>query len=179
MFARRHEATPVPTRGSKIKPSELRSLVYVERRVGIPRPPPLFIDLTQDDEDDYQIPSRNEPMDLTSNLAALAIRPRGSPSTPRPLHSESSSNPHRSAVQRTPRNAQTTSSLSGSANRRPNKRKESESGEEGVEKKTWSAKRRLRARKQVVYAENDVGDDMDFDDQLSNQPMGMIAMAKI
>jgi hypothetical protein len=168
MFARRHEATPVPTRGSKIRPSELRSLVYVERRVGISRPPPLFIDLTQDDEDDYQIPSRNDPLEVTSNFAALAIRPRGSPSTPRQLHSESSSNPHRSAAQRTPRNAQTTSSLSVSANRRSNKRKESESGEEGEEKKIWSAKRRLRARKQVAYAENDVGDDMDLDDPPSN-----------
>jgi hypothetical protein len=168
MFARRHEATPVPTRGSKIRPSELRSLVYVERRVGISRPPPLFIDLTQDDEDDYQIPSRNDPLEVTSNFAALAIRPRGSPSTPRQLHAESSSNPHRSAAQRTPRNAQTTSSLSVSANRRSNKRKESESGEEGEEKKIWSAKRRLRARKQVAYAENDVGDDMDLDDPPSN-----------
>jgi hypothetical protein len=173
MFARRHEATPVPTRGSKIRPSELRSLVYVERRVGISRPPPLFIDLTQDDEDDYQIPSRNDPLEVTSNFAALAIRPRGSPSTPRQLHSESSSNPHRSAAQRTPRNAQITSSLSGSANRRSNKRKESESGEEGEEKKIWSAKRRLRARKQVAYAENDVGDDMELEDQLSN-PMPSI-----
>lgn len=34
-------------------------------------------------------------------------------------------------------------------------------------------KRRLRARKQLVYTENDVGDDMDLDDQLSN-PMPSI-----
>jgi hypothetical protein len=165
MFAPRFEATPVPAMGSKIRPSDLRWHVHEERRIGILRPPPLVIDLTgDDDEDNLQLHNRNNPLNITSHFAALAIRPKVSPNS-RPVSSGPSTNPHLSAAQRT--HAQATSSRSEPASLRSNKRKESDSGERGNATETWSAKRRLRPGKQVTYAENRV-EDMDLDEPAEN-----------
>jgi hypothetical protein len=170
MLAPRFEATPVPVRGCGIRPSELRSLVYEERRVGIPRPRPLVIDLTKDDDDDEhepQVQNRNDPL-FTLQFAALAIRPTVA-SNANPISRQLSANPQVSACQRIPRLPHTIPRLGQASSPRSNKRKESESGEEGDEAATLSAKRRLRPRKPVTYSENGPGDDiMDLDEPLEN-----------
>ena len=171
MLAPRFEATPVPVRGCGIRPSELRSLIYEERRVGIPRPPPLVIDLTKDDDDDEhepQVQNRNDPF-FTLQFAALAIRPTAA-SNANPISRQLSANPQVSACQQIPHIPQTIPPRLGQASSpRSNKRKESESGEEGDQAATFSAKRRLRPRKPVTYSENCLGDDiMDLDEPLEN-----------
>jgi hypothetical protein len=162
VFSRRYEATPVPVRGSGVRPSELRSLVYEERRVGIPRPPPLMIDLTERDDNDVdecepQVQDSTEPF-FTSQFADLVIRPRAQPN---------SGPPSAIAPQQTTRRVEPSFSQPDDA--RWNKRKESEPYEAEDANGTWPSKRRLRLRKAVIYTENGAGDDkIDLGEPLEN-----------
>jgi hypothetical protein len=113
------------------------------------------------------VQNRNDPF-FTLQFAALAIRPTVA-SNADPISRQLSANPQVSACQRIPRLPQTIPPRLGQASSpRSNKRKESESGEEGDEAATLSAKRRLRPRKPVTYSENGLGDDMDLDEPLEN-----------
>jgi hypothetical protein len=164
MLASRFEATPVPRKGCGIPQHELRWLVRQERRIGIPRPPPQVIDLTEDDDEyNLQPNSRNHSPTLTSQFAFFDIRPKEPPNR-RPTSPESSANSQQASATETSHNTHNIPHPFIQTTVRPKKRKESESGE-GDGTKTWGIKRRLRPKRPVSYAENVMkGDPMLLDD---------------
>jgi hypothetical protein len=183
MFGLRNEATPVPSKGSRVSQSELRWLFHQLPTAGIPRVnrpqrEVEIIDLTADDDDmnsekqsesgrcypaheRHALSDDEQPSQLhmrpssssISHFSPLPIRQRQT-SIRRPL------SPERNPAQRPDEQARQNSRIiprqSEQVMAPANKRKESESAEDDNVTETWSAKR-LRARKEVPAVEIGAG----------------------
>ncbi|KAE9372906.1 hypothetical protein N431DRAFT_340566 [Stipitochalara longipes BDJ] len=158
MFPSRFEATPVPAPGSGIPPYELSWIFRQAREIAKARTLPQIIDLTtEDDDNEPQFYDQSNSSAMAARFESLLIKARDKSD-----QSQSFANPlpntQASASQHIPQLAKSPSPRSEDESTRSKKRKESESGEDGDDVHSWSIKRRLRPRRQVVYDEDAASD---------------------